>query len=606
MLTPNAPLANGTSYDASVIATDKAGNAMAGPYGWSFVTATASGATPASLWTTASKPANEAANDTSAIELGVKFIAEISGSITAIRYYRGPGNAGPHVGNLWDAQGTLLGSATFDNETEVGWQQANLATPVPITGGQTYIASYHAPSGRYSYSPGALSSTVERAPLHAPSSAASFGNGVYRYGASAYPSQSYGSTSYSVDVVFLDDGGPAVVTTTPAAGAVGVSVDTALTVTFSEAVAAGTMVAELRDGGGGLVPVTVTQDSPTAFTITPDASLNGTSSYTATIVDARDGVGNGLSAPFSWSFTTADTSVATLFGAAVPATRGRQRPVGHRARYAVRGDAGRRPDGHPLLSGPRQQRASSRPPVDGGRRPTGRGDLCTGRAGRLAVCGTGRTAGADTGRGLRRVLLHPIGQLCGGRRLLQRWRRRQRTAGCGRQQWTDQERPLRIRGRVPHRFLQRRQLLGGCRGGDTVSDTIEPLGLAVIGAGYWGPNLVRNAVTNPATELRWICDLDLPRAQGLASTYAGVSATGDLRAVLDDPSVEAVAIATPASTHAAIAIQAVKAGKHVRHREADRQFGRRRRRHLANRGGGRPGRHVRSHLLLHAGGAVHP
>ncbi|MGB5759908.1 MAG: DUF4082 domain-containing protein, partial [Acidimicrobiales bacterium] len=129
-----------------------------------------------------------------------------------------------------------------------------------------------------------------------------------------------GSTSYSVDVVFLDDGGPAVVTTTPAAGAVGVSVDTALTVTFSEAVAAGTMVAELRDGGGGLVPVTVTQDSPTAFTITPDASLNGTSSYTATIVDARDGVGNGLSAPFSWSFTTADTSVATLFGAAVPAT----------------------------------------------------------------------------------------------------------------------------------------------------------------------------------------------------------------------------------------------------------------------------------------------
>ncbi|MGB5759907.1 MAG: Gfo/Idh/MocA family oxidoreductase [Acidimicrobiales bacterium] len=96
-----------------------------------------------------------------------------------------------------------------------------------------------------------------------------------------------------------------------------------------------------------------------------------------------------------------------------------------------------------------------------------------------------------------------------------------------------------------------------------MSGTIEPLGLAVIGAGYWGPNLVRNAVTNPATELRWICDLDLPRAQGLASTYAGVSATGDLRAVLDDPCVEAVAIATPASSHAAIAIEAVKAGKHV-------------------------------------------
>ena len=66
-----------------------------------------------------------------------------------------------------------------------------------------------------------------------------------------------------------------------------------------------------------------------------------------------------------------------------------------------------------------------------------------------------------------------------------------------------------------------------------------------------------------ATDLRWVCDLDRPRAEALASTYANVAATDDLRAVLDDPTVEAVAVATPASTHAAIAVEALKAGKHV-------------------------------------------
>ncbi len=96
-----------------------------------------------------------------------------------------------------------------------------------------------------------------------------------------------------------------------------------------------------------------------------------------------------------------------------------------------------------------------------------------------------------------------------------------------------------------------------------MSDHLERLGIAVVGAGYWGPNLVRNAVSNSDLDLRWICDLDTDRAGALASTYAGVSATDDLGAVLDDTGVDAVAIATPASTHAWLATEAIKAGKHV-------------------------------------------
>ena len=93
--------------------------------------------------------------------------------------------------------------------------------------------------------------------------------------------------------------------------------------------------------------------------------------------------------------------------------------------------------------------------------------------------------------------------------------------------------------------------------------THAPLRVAVIGAGYWGPNLVRNAVFGAQTDLRWVCDLDLPKAEKLASTYAQVGATSELDRVLGDPEVEAVAIATPASTHAPLAVKAIEAGKHV-------------------------------------------
>ncbi|MFN0088924.1 MAG: Gfo/Idh/MocA family protein [Acidimicrobiales bacterium] len=87
--------------------------------------------------------------------------------------------------------------------------------------------------------------------------------------------------------------------------------------------------------------------------------------------------------------------------------------------------------------------------------------------------------------------------------------------------------------------------------------------MAVIGAGYWGPNLVRNIAFDPSAELRWVCDLDAARAHKLASTFSGAQATAQIDQVLSDPLVDAVAIATPASTHAELAIRALRSGKHV-------------------------------------------
>jgi predicted dehydrogenase len=91
----------------------------------------------------------------------------------------------------------------------------------------------------------------------------------------------------------------------------------------------------------------------------------------------------------------------------------------------------------------------------------------------------------------------------------------------------------------------------------------EPIGVAVVGAGYWGPNLVRNFAACPGFRLRWLCDLDPRRAEKVLGPYSTVGATGDLDAVLADDQVHAVAVATPATTHADVAGAALRAGKHV-------------------------------------------
>ncbi|GGO88350.1 Gfo/Idh/MocA family protein [Wenjunlia tyrosinilytica] len=89
------------------------------------------------------------------------------------------------------------------------------------------------------------------------------------------------------------------------------------------------------------------------------------------------------------------------------------------------------------------------------------------------------------------------------------------------------------------------------------------MGIAVIGAGYWGPNLIRNAQAVPEFSVRWLCDLDLDRAARVLGPYSTVRATESFDEVLDDPAVRAVLIATPAGSHYRLARAALEAGKHV-------------------------------------------
>lgn len=89
------------------------------------------------------------------------------------------------------------------------------------------------------------------------------------------------------------------------------------------------------------------------------------------------------------------------------------------------------------------------------------------------------------------------------------------------------------------------------------------IGLAVVGAGYWGPNLVRTALGTPSFRLDWLCDLQVERATAVLGPYTTVRATNSYDDILGDPQVGAVAIATPAATHFDLVRSALEAGKHV-------------------------------------------
>ena len=232
-LTPTAALTDGEQYTATILggATDPrvkdvAGNALAGNYSWTFTVSLNN--CPCSIWSPSDAPSNPAEPDGSAVEVGVKFQADVDGYISGIRFYKGSGNDGTHTGNLWTNSGQLLGSAVFTSETATGWQQVDFAAPVFVSANVTYVASYHTTSGFYAQDDGYFTTGVNNPPLRALANGEDGSNGVYTYGPSAFPGQTANGANYWVDVVFSpatgpDTNPPVVVGNTPANGATLVS-----------------------------------------------------------------------------------------------------------------------------------------------------------------------------------------------------------------------------------------------------------------------------------------------------------------------------------------------------------------------------------------------
>ena len=88
-------------------------------------------------------------------------------------------------------------------------------------------------------------------------------------------------------------------------------------------------------------------------------------------------------------------------------------------------------------------------------------------------------------------------------------------------------------------------------------------GIAVVGAGHWGPHLVRNFNDHLASQVLWVVEANEDRRKAIAERFPSVAVTSDLSDAIDDARVDAVVVATPTSTHADIAGSAINAGKHV-------------------------------------------
>jgi len=277
-------------------------------------------ACPCTVFLPSETPANPDANDGQPIEVGMKFRALVDGEVTGVRFYKGASNTGTHVGTLWTSGGSPLASVTFTGETASGWQEASFASPVAVTAGATYVISLFSQGGGYAFTGSFFAGALDRAPLRALANGEDGPNGVYNFGAAGFPTSTYQSSNYWVDVVFDTDAGPdltppTVTAISPGNGASGVNVGASVTATFSEPMDPLTLdgaTVELRDPATNLVAAAVSYHAPSrTVTLDPAAALAHSTTYTAIVRGgatdprAKDVAGNALAADQSWSFTTA-------------------------------------------------------------------------------------------------------------------------------------------------------------------------------------------------------------------------------------------------------------------------------------------------------------
>jgi len=173
---------------------DVAGNGLAQTTSSAFTTSAPTVAV--SLWNNGGIPSILDTGAGPSVELGTRFTSDANGSISGLRFFKSPGDTGPHTVSLWSSTGVLLARAVSTSETASGWQQVNFSTPVTISAGTTYVASYHSTSGHFAMTVGGYASPLTSGVLRVPT-----GGGVYSYGGVGFPTQSYASSNYWVDVV---------------------------------------------------------------------------------------------------------------------------------------------------------------------------------------------------------------------------------------------------------------------------------------------------------------------------------------------------------------------------------------------------------------------
>ena len=272
-------------------------------------TAASALACPCSVFPGTGEPSVQETTDAAAVELGLRFRPLRSGFIKGIRFYKAAHNSGTHIGSLWSNAGVSLARVTFTNETSAGWQQALFSNPVAVTAGTTYVASYLAPVGRYPFDESYFATdNAIRGPLAGLANGVGGGNGVYRYGG-GFPSSTYLSANYWVDVVFdvaaQDTTAPVIIAQSPGPGAPAVATGARLSVRFSEAVVGSSVSISVQNPAAAAVSGTTSFDPTTnSAQFVPSAPLSPYTDYQVSVSGTRDAAGNVM-APATWMFTTA-------------------------------------------------------------------------------------------------------------------------------------------------------------------------------------------------------------------------------------------------------------------------------------------------------------
>jgi hypothetical protein len=159
----------------------------------------AAAATPQTLFTS-QVPGQTGQSDGANVnyELGNQFRSNTAGQVTAIRFWKDANERGTHTGNIWSANGALLASVKFTNESAAGWQQQILASPLSIAANTTYVVTVNTGDTFYVETEYGFSSAVINGNL----SSIVGNNGLY--GArGAFPTNSWHASNYFRDVVFV-------------------------------------------------------------------------------------------------------------------------------------------------------------------------------------------------------------------------------------------------------------------------------------------------------------------------------------------------------------------------------------------------------------------
>lgn len=271
IFTPDARLAEGTDYTATISASDLTGNPVVRGASWSFRTVmpvpSDPNECPCGLYNDAVVPAVPAVNDGVPVTLGTRFSATIDGVLSGLEFYRSPGETGPHTGWLYSTAGDVIAEVTFPDISATGWQYAEFDTPVPIVADTEYVAAYRS-NGTYPVTPAGLGEPLQVGPLRTSET-----SGHYSY-ASEYPASRV-STSYLVDVRFQPESLPVTATITersPAAGSTDAAVDTGIVATFSEGLEPGAYL-QVSTGQGTVTGSVTSSNAGKTLTFTPDEPL---------------------------------------------------------------------------------------------------------------------------------------------------------------------------------------------------------------------------------------------------------------------------------------------------------------------------------------------